>query len=241
MDQYIKGGLSGMFGVLISHPFDTIKSNIQNNIKPQYKFFNLYRGLIPPLFGTCIEKSIVFGTYTKLCSLNTDNKYYNYTINGFISGFLASFIITPYERLKIIKQNNVNIKNINIKSMNIKSLYSGFSMCILRDSPGFAIYFTNYEFLKHYFYTSNNLNISIYGSFIIGGSSGLISWIFIYPQDKIKTILQSNNTNLSITNIISNIHKSGGGLKSFYNGFSFALMRAIPLHAGTFMMFELLK
>ena len=35
--------------------------------------------------------------------------------------------------------------------MNIKSLYSGFSMCILRDSPGFAIYFTNYEFLKHYF------------------------------------------------------------------------------------------
>ena len=222
-----------MFGVIISHPFDTIKSNIQNNIKvSKYNIKILYKGLIPPLFGTCVEKSIVFGTYNYLKKYNSDN----ITINGFISGFVASFIITPYERLKIIKQNSVSIK------YNIKSLYSGFTMCLLRDSPGFAIYFTNYEYWKNKLYTSNNKNITSLGSFIIGGSSGLLSWIFIYPQDKIKTILQSNNTNnkLKINDIIKLTYKEGG-LISYYKGFNYALYRAIPLHAGTFMMYEILN
>ena len=28
--EFFYGGISGMFGVVLSHPFDTIKSNIQN-------------------------------------------------------------------------------------------------------------------------------------------------------------------------------------------------------------------
>ena len=182
----------------------------------------------------------IFGTY------NTLKKYNDNTpLNGFISGFIASFIITPYERLKIIKQNKIhyNYNALQIMPL-IRSLYSGLSMCILRDSPGFAIYFTNYEYLKKKFYTDNNTNITKTGSFLIGGSSGLISWIFIYPQDKIKTILQSKNINNispesnNIGYIIRSIYKNG--IFNFYKGFSYALARAVPLHAGTFMMYEFL-
>jgi hypothetical protein len=227
--EYIKGACAGIFGIIISHPFDTIKSNIQNNIYiKKYNLKILYKGLLPPLIGTSIEKSIVFGTYNHLQKLNN-----NTLINGFIAGFIASFIITPYERLKIIKQNNVQ----NFK-VNIRTLYSGFSMCIMRDSPGFAIYFTNYEFLKSYFYTKKDRQITKIGSFLIGGSSGLVAWIFIYPQDKIKTIMQSSTRKIGVYNNICIIYNSG--IKNFYKGFSYALMRAIPLHAGTFMMYDIL-
>ncbi len=229
--DYIKGSLAGMFGVIISHPFDTIKSNIQNSrYVHKYTPKILYKGLLSPLIGTSFEKGIVFGTYSYLKSNNISTP-----ISGGIAGLIASFMITPYERLKIIKQNNVLINKINIKT-----LFSGLSFCILRDSPGFAIYFSNYEYLKYKLYESKNVPITKLGAFLIGGSSGLLAWIFIYPQDKIKTILQSSKENKSFGEIKDLIYNECK-LKNAYKGFSYALYRAVPLHAGTFMMYEILR
>ena len=74
-----------------------------------------------------------------------------------------------------------------------------------------------------------------------------MAWIFIYPQDRIKTILQSysgtdrnNNTNKSIKHIINSIY-ANGGLKHFYSGFGWAIARASLLHSGTFCMMEYLN
>lgn len=67
MDQYLFGAVSGMVGLTMSHPFDTIKSNIQSNVKVHTKqLMNikyLYKGYFPPLVGMCFEKSLVFGTF----------------------------------------------------------------------------------------------------------------------------------------------------------------------------------
>jgi hypothetical protein len=77
--------------------------------------------------------------------------------------------------------------------------------------------------------------------------SGFTAWCFIYPQDRIKTILQSgtgtgngSENNRNIKNIINTIYKSGG-LKQFYSGFSWAAGRAILLQSGTFCMMEYLN
>ena len=105
--------------------------------------------------------------------------------------------------------------------------------------PGFDIYFSTYEYLKNHFYTKKNKDISIVSSFIFGGMSGTMAWIFIYPQDRIKTILQSEQ-NTEIKKIIKNIYKTGG-FKQFYSGFSFAVYRAILLHSGTFCTMEILS
>ena len=119
--------------------------------------------------------------------------------------------------------------------------------------PGFAIYFTTYEYLKKKTFTDNNKKIDYTSSFIYGGIAGTTAWIFIYPQDRIKTILQSqsgttsnSNTNAnnksikSIKSIINSIYASGG-LKHFYSGFSWAVARASLLHSGTFCMMEYLN
>ena len=80
-----------MFGILISHPVDSIKTHMQThkNLNMfQFKLSNLYRGILSPLFGVGLEKSLVFGTYN-YCR----NNKLNIPISGAISGFIASLIV----------------------------------------------------------------------------------------------------------------------------------------------------
>ena len=225
-----------MCGVIISHPIDTIKTHIQNgnkfsSFKPS--FTNFYKGISAPLLGVGLEKAIVFGTYNYMFS-KTDN----IPLSGAISGLVASFIVTPYERIKILKQNS---QVFTFKDINTKFLFRGLSATFTREAPGFAIYFSTYEYLKKKNFTMHNKKIDYISSFIYGGISGLSAWLFIYPQDKIKTIMQSEKeNNKSITSIINSIYKNGG-LIQFYKGFSWAAGRAVLLHSGTFCMMEYLN
>jgi len=237
IDSYFKGCLSGMFGVALSHPIDTIKTSNQSGIKIKYSFRSLYKGITPPLIGVGLEKAMVFGTYQYLRKND-----FNVPISGAISGFVATFIVTPYERLKILKQTSQK-SNVFI---NPTFLYKGFSATFTREVPGFAIYFSTYHTLKDYYLDRVNGEINKLSpglSFLFGGLAGSMAWLFIYPQDRIKTIIQSStndNKQINFGTIIKNTYKNGG-LKSFYSGFGFAISRAVLLHAGTFMMFELLN
>lgn len=234
--KFLFGAISGMFGLILSHPFDTIKSNIQTNNPISYNPKYLYRGISAPFIGIGIEKAIVFGIYEN-CSVHI-NKYFGPIATNFVSGAIAglsaSFVVTPYERYKILYQTN---NKINSSILRPKYLFKGLSATFTRETPGFAIYFTTYKYIESKFY---NGKFTMIGSFISGGLSGALAWCFIYPQDMIKTRMQVNNEKKSIVDVVKNI-KMEGGVRSFYKGFHFALMRAIPLHAGTFMMMEILK
>jgi hypothetical protein len=63
---YVYGTISGCIGVAISHPFDTIKTCIQENKPLNLSAKSLYKGIIPPLIGVGLEKA--FGIVN---SLNT--------------------------------------------------------------------------------------------------------------------------------------------------------------------------
>jgi solute carrier family 25 (mitochondrial carnitine/acylcarnitine transporter), member 20/29 len=224
--EYIAGTIGGCIGTIISHPFDTLRIHLQTNSTKN--IFNkgissFYKGITPPLLGISLEKSIVFGTFYNLEKnpiLKNKYKKYNLYLNGFIAGFLSTIIVTPVERFKIALQTNQNIYNIKINT-----IYSGWLSTILRESPGYAIYFKTYEMLKK----ENDSKIK---TFINGSLSGMSAWFFIYPSDKVKTLVQNQNNTYS--NIINNIYKLEG-LKGFYKGFSLALLRCIPLHGGVFV------
>jgi solute carrier family 25 carnitine/acylcarnitine transporter 20/29 len=230
-NNYLKGAVSGMFGIIISHPVDSYKTHYQlhKNKKFLWNIKNLYKGVSSPLLGVGLEKALVFGTYNYLKT----NYDFHPAASGAIAGLMASLVVTPYERIKILRQTNSYIKK------DVKYLFKGLSATFTREVPGFAIYFFTYESLKVKFFKDNK-QITIGSSFLFGGISGAAAWLFIYPQDRIKTIIQSSAKNITILNQIKSTYASGG-LKQFYSGFSFAIMRAVLLHSGTFSMMEFLN
>lgn len=228
-NEFMYGMIGGTVGVIISHPFDTIKTRIQSNknltIKEAIKIGQLYRGLLAPLVGIMIEKSIVFGFYEKSKTLIKND-----FINGIIGGLMCSIIVTPIDKIKIHYQNKTNNKLI------FRNLYRGFIPTVLRETPGFGIYFTTYNYLNNNY--NNNKNLG--KNFLFGSLSGLSAWLFIYPMDLIKTTIQSSDDKKHIKDVVKNIYNTGG-LINFYKGFSLACMRCIPLHGGVFLGYEMSK
>ncbi|ARF12129.1 mitochondrial carrier protein [Klosneuvirus KNV1] len=231
--HFAHGALSGAVGVTLSHPFDTIKTCIQDKKPKPTNFRGLYKGFTSPLFGVGLEKSIVFGVYTNT-QKTLDKNRFAIPIAGAVSGFCASFIVTPVEKIKILLQTDQKVK---MNQLTPKYLFHGLSATFTRETPGFAIYFSFYENMKQKIYGKN---ITTVGSFVLGGLAGSLAWCFIYPQDCIKTRMQAHNDNKKFMNVVREIYTEGG-LSRFYKGFGYALMRAVPLHAGTFMTMELLK
>ena len=240
--HYLSGCLSGMTAILMSHPIDTIKTNIQEKKTINYSFKSLYRGLSAPLIGVGLEKAIVFGTYESTINFTGSN-----VISGALSGLTASFVVTPFERIKILVQTNQKLEK---EMFNRKFLFQGLSATFYRETPGFAIYFSTYNYLKN---SRNNLfenycndkrnipDLTSMEAFTFGACSGAFSWVFIYPQDRIKTHIQAcKDRKLSLTDGFKEILKDGG-YRGLYRGFHFALMRAVPLHATAFMTMELCK
>ena len=196
-NYYIKGCISGMSGIILSHPIDSIKTHKQTSTNVfKYNMSNLYRGITSPLIGVGIEKALVFGTYN-LCKSNNINTPFS----GAISGLFASVIVSPYERIKILRQTKQPISMRMCLSPSF--MFKGIGTTFTREVPGFAIYFSTYEKLKTYFFTSQNKEINIPASFIFGGLSGTTAWIFIYPQDRIKTIIQNDMKSVNISHIIN--------------------------------------
>lgn len=211
--EFVNGCIGGLIGIIISHPFDTIKTRIQSQTSNSFKSAllkgKLYNGLSYPLYGIMMEKSIVFGFYNLAREYNCNN-----FTSGLIGGFMSTVIVTPIDKMKILYQNNIinnqsNIikNNTNIHKLQfnnkfniIGELYKGFIPTIFRETPGFGIYFYTYNYLTEKYNNVNNMNkckekkdISLFKTFMFGGLSGFFSWIFIYPSDLIKTKYQSQN------------------------------------------------
>ena len=178
MNDFISGSISGLGQVAIGYPLDTYKTMMQNNtFKVKYILkTNPYAGMKYPLCGSILNCSITFGMNSYL------HNQYNFDplINGFISGALISPVVFYFDYYKVQKQLNIQ-NNFHVWKR------QGKTMCFLRESIAYSVYFKTYE----YFYEKNN-----YNPLISGGISGLVNWTITYPIDTIKTRQTAHNINI---------------------------------------------
>jgi hypothetical protein len=139
------GYISGMAGIIASHPFDTAKTCIQDKKLIPRTLTGLYRGILPPLFGVGLEKAIVFGTFQ-----NTIDYTHSNAISGALAGLTASIVVTPVERIKILLQTSSGsgASNRLAELTKLSSLFKGLGATWTREIPGFAIYFSVFNGLK---------------------------------------------------------------------------------------------
>lgn len=243
--DFIAGLFGGTIGTLLGYPLDTLRVTYQHSnhttLFSQCKELNkrgihsYYKGVATPLLGIAIEKSIIFGVSDILSKYRIfttifDNTFTQIACSGMISGFISTLIVVPTEKIKLNHQyqRSIHWKNDIFK---IHNLYKGWSISLLREVPGYAIYLTTYNQLK-----KNTTNMSLLHAPFYGALSGISAWVVIYPSDPIKTIMQLENN--TMYNAITNIYNKYG-IYGFYRGYSMALLRCIPIHGGVFFGYEL--
>ena len=157
--SFLAGTFGGLCGIAISHPFDTIRVRIQTENKFKYRgILDLYKGVGPPLFGVALEKTIVFGSYNyvnnNLINYFPNQQILNHGISGLAAGLACTAIVTPVERLKIIRQtasskykNSLDFMVKSFKENGVRNtLYRGWTSTLTREIPGYGIYFSTYEY-----------------------------------------------------------------------------------------------
>lgn len=225
MDNFINGTIAGSTAAFISHPFLVTKNHLQNGYKFDYgKHFNLkwlYSGLFRAMCSYSVEKMVVFGVYNSLKQHN-----YDPAISGAIAGLLASLTITPGEQLTIDKQIGVKRVTLSNPLLSIGHLYQGLTATMFRESLGFAVHFTIYDYISNKINKERNELKTI----LCGITAVIFGWSCIVPIDRIKTQIQSGTFNIKTYNI-----------KESFQGFRFALLRAIPFHVTCFLIMEHLR
>jgi hypothetical protein len=232
------GCFGGLVGTAICYPIDTVKTNMQANTK--YQFYDeikklgypkyaksLYKGALSPLSGIMLEKSIIFWTYNQL----RQNQMSAWTA-GLLSGIATTIIVTPFELVKVRSQIDQKSACQSAKSLykenGIISFGRGWSATWFREVPGYMIYFTAYDWL----------NPQIEFKPLVGAFTGSSAWLFIYPSDPIKTVMQSKNIGFSAA---CNQIYIKNGFRGFYRGFMWGLARSSIFHAGVIGGYEHIK
>ena len=235
-DVFLNSYIAGISQTIIGHPFDTLKTlkqvynnksvfNILQYIKNKNGINYLYRGYIPPLIGGCLQNSIIFSSeYYINNKINNENNNKNNIYPGVLAGSFTSIIISPFELIKCKLQVNNKLSLKEVVLDNKKNLFRGLGLTMLRDSIGYGIYFSSYRYLQEKY---NNPLIN-------GGISGILSWIYSYPVDVIKTKYQISNE--SIKSIIKQQN-----IKTLTAGLNIMIFRAFFVNAGIFYIFEKLS
>ncbi|ORX78520.1 mitochondrial carrier [Anaeromyces robustus] len=129
------------------------------------------------------------------------------------------------------------VKNTN----GIRGLYRGFMFQGLRDAFGTGVYFCAYEISKKLL-TIGDRESNHVTHFFAGGIAGIASWIGIFPIDLVKSKLQidaksKHKMYKNQLQCIKYIYKTSG-VRGFYQGISSCLIRAFPVHALNFVVYE---
>lgn len=127
----------------------------------------------------------------------------------------------------------------------MRGIYKGFFPTWGRECVGQILYFLTYESIirasvrKDQKLSEAPLSVSLVG----GAMAGISFWLFAYPFDYVKTLLQTDSlekANAKYTGMVDCFKRqySAGGISTFYKGMGVAFLRAAFVNAGAFFSFE---
>lgn len=139
------------------------------------------------------------------------------------------------------------------KTEGIRGLYKGFGVTALREVPAFGLYFFTYRLARDLIQSlEGTKEASSFATLTAGGFAGALSWTIIYPFDVIKTNIQISSDNLKSGSTRMNyqgmstwqvgwdLYKKHG-LRVYTRGLGTTVIRAFPVNAATFYLYETFK
>ena len=222
------GWLAGVGQAVVGHPFDTIKTQLQATGRIRgVALPSLMRGIVAPVVGCGLIKSVEFGTYTTIRQRYDRNAWRC----GALTGLAASIVETPIELVKVKQQLGQRGSSTTARIRGILSLHGpsglwqGWTATALRNMPGTACYFGVYAYLTQRWPGHEAL---------CGAAGGTAYYLGCYPLDVLKTRVQQDaHPNRSIWHAITGLRPA-----HLYRGFGICILRAIPANAAAFWIWE---
>ena len=186
-------------------------------LKLTYKkegIYGFYKGMGFPLSSIPLINAITFGSNEffkkKIVHLKEGDHLSDahHLVCGLFSGFVACSVMVPSELVKCKLQMQFDNPKVSYyhgvfdcisKEYNrfgIKGLYKGFVITALRDGPAIAAQFVVYNKVQRFFKTeSEKSHIKfLLETLFAGGCGGFACWLVSYPQDTVKTFIQTCTT-----------------------------------------------
>jgi hypothetical protein len=229
MLDLIPGFIQGIVRVLVSYPFDYIRTNIQTqefkNVVDFYKKTNmsvnkLYNGVSIPLITIPIDRAIQFYIFEEC-----NKRKYSLFQSSLIATLLSSIYSVPinYMQTIIMTKNSINIVNKN-KIIGYNGFYSDLSRNIASSFLYLGIYGKLREIIpkeKHNY-------------FLFGVTASSVMWSIVYPLDTIRVLKQTSDS--SYIKIIKNTH-----IRNYYRGLPIVILRSMPSSGFGMMAYEFTK
>ncbi|RHZ33911.1 hypothetical protein DYB37_002870 [Aphanomyces astaci] len=124
-----------------------------------------------------------------------------------------------------------------------RGMFQGLWPTILRDTFSYGVYFYVYEAtLRHLEARREALNATSQQAasmLFAGGCAGVVSWSIIYPLDVVKSVIQSqpSTSDLGLVRHAHTLYREHGW-RVFTKGLGTTILRAFPVNAVTFYVYE---
>eukprot|EP00607_Mallomonas_marina_P002868 CAMPEP_0182428432 /NCGR_PEP_ID=MMETSP1167-20130531/23024_1 /TAXON_ID=2988 /ORGANISM="Mallomonas Sp, Strain CCMP3275" /LENGTH=245 /DNA_ID=CAMNT_0024611355 /DNA_START=327 /DNA_END=1067 /DNA_ORIENTATION=+ len=224
-----------------------------------------YGGVGGVMFGEAFVKATLFGAnafaLNKIAAFSHMNvaslPFFELCLAAAFSGAVASILITPIERVKILMQSDKTgkysseldcLQQVLAKDGLIGWLTRGLDGTVIRELPATMIYFGLYSVLIH---STVGEMLGPVAPLLCGGVAGTLSWAPNYHSDVIKTHMQHTHGGADVLqdgsgDMINGYNyfdtakllykRDGSGV--FFEGMAPKLMRAGVNHAVTFLVYD---
>ncbi|XP_056328750.1 solute carrier family 25 member 48 [Danio aesculapii] len=125
-----------------------------------------------------------------------------------------------------------------LQNEGIQGLYRGAGAMLLRDIPGYALYFIPYSLFCNWLNPDDNSSPHPCCIWLAGGLAGSISWVTATPADVVKSRLQANAKYKGILHCIMQSYRTEG-IHVFFRGATVNAIRGFPMCATMFLGYEL--
>ncbi|XP_032270949.1 solute carrier family 25 member 45 isoform X3 [Phoca vitulina] len=219
VEEFVAGWISGALGLVLGHPFDTVKVRLQTQ--------TTYRGIIDCMVKTYRHESVYCLAPFDLIKVWLQNQTEPRARPG-----------SPPPRYRGPVHCAVSI----CQEEGPRGLFRGAWALTLRDTPTLGIYFLTYEWLCRQS-TPDGQNPSSAAVLVAGGFAGLVSWAVATPLDVIKSRMQMAGLKHTVyRGVLDCMARSvrQEGLGVFFRGLTINSARAFPVNAVTFLSYEYL-
>ncbi|KAG5481942.1 hypothetical protein LSCM1_05654 [Leishmania martiniquensis] len=219
-NDFVAGSAGGLAGVLIEHPFDTVKVLLQAYGGTRYVGYTdciatlfrqdgvvgFYRGVTARLVASSFEHAWVLASYKWMLRLIGADERPTFTqilLGGCGSGVAAAVCLTPFELVKCRMQaddtmgqrqyrGSLDCAQQIVRQHGLKGLYKGGLAMLCREVPGSIAWCGTYDSLKTWMTPegASTQSLPLWKLMLAGGCSGVAFWTAFYPSDMAKTCIQ---------------------------------------------------